>query len=176
MTDSPATPSPTPLSAWMIFAIIISLIVVDQITKIVAIAMLKDAPPIIFAGDVFRFQYAENLGAFLSLGANLSGTARFLLLTVFNVAIVGVMSYLLVFRRPSHWAVVLALAFIIAGGIGNLIDRIFRDGVVIDFMNVGIGGLRSGIFNVADLAIVAGFVLFVCFGHKAGGKGTQADS
>jgi signal peptidase II len=153
--------------AWFLAAGIIALIGLDQATKLVAIATLMDSPPIIFAGDLFRLQYAENQGAFLSLGANLPDGARFLLLTVFNVGIIGVMSYLLVFRRPAHPAVAIALTCIIAGGIGNLIDRVFRDGVVIDFMNVGIGSLRSGIFNIADLAIVAGFVLFVCFGHKA---------
>lgn len=165
----PSGPAPTTHpSATVLAAMIAILIILDQGTKLIAIATLKEAPPVIFPGDLFRFQYAENQGAFLSLGANLSATARFWLLTVFNIGIIGIMSFLLLFRRPAHPAVAMALACIIAGGVGNLIDRIFRGGIVIDFMNVGIGGLRSGIFNIADLAIVAGFLLFVAFGHKAG--------
>jgi len=184
MTDSPPKPPPDRvqtgagggyhLPAWVLTATIAAVVALDQVTKLIAIATLQDAPPQIFMGDLFRLQYAENQGAFLSLGANLSDSARFWLLTVFNVGIVGVMSYLLVFRRPGHPAVAIALTCIIAGGTGNLIDRVFRDGIVIDFMNVGIGSLRSGIFNIADLAIVAGFLLFVCFGHKSGNSAAAA--
>jgi signal peptidase II len=48
---------------------------------------------------------------------------------------------------------------VLAGGGGNLIDRVAYGGVVVDFLNLGIGGLRTGIFNVADLQIVAGIVM-----------------
>ena len=50
---------------------------------------------------------------------------------------------------------------LLAGAVGNLIDRIRLDGLVIDFLNLGIGPLRTGIFNVADMAIMAGAVLLV---------------
>jgi signal peptidase II len=53
-----------------------------------------------------------------------------------------------------------SLTLFFAGGASNLIDRIYR-GSVIDFMNVGIGGLRTGIFNVADLAIMLGMALLI---------------
>ena len=49
----------------------------------------------------------------------------------------------------------------LAGGIGNLIDRVFHGGLVIDFLNMGIGPVRTGIFNVADMAIMAGFALLI---------------
>lgn len=44
----------------------------------------------------------------------------------------------------------------LGGGISNLTDRIFNDGRVIDFLNAGLGGLRIGIFNVADMCIMTG--------------------
>ena len=47
----------------------------------------------------------------------------------------------------------------IGGGLGNLIDRIFNSGAVVDFVSIGLGGLRTGIFNVSDVAIVAGALL-----------------
>ncbi|PID99718.1 MAG: signal peptidase II, partial [Acidobacteria bacterium] len=53
------------------------------------------------------------------------------------------------------------LSCVIGGGIGNLYDRIFNDGIVIDFMNFGIGSLRTGILNVADLSVTFGAVIFV---------------
>ncbi|MEK7730045.1 MAG: signal peptidase II, partial [candidate division KSB1 bacterium] len=55
----------------------------------------------------------------------------------------------------------LALSLIFAGGMGNLIDRIFRDGRVIDFLNLGIGDFRTAIFNIADMAISFGMVLLI---------------
>jgi signal peptidase II len=61
-------------------------------------------------------------------------------------------------KSPVFGAVLLA-----AGGIGNLIDRILRDGAVIDFMNLGIGPVRTGIFNVADVQIMAAVAIFVFF-------------
>lgn len=49
----------------------------------------------------------------------------------------------------------------LSGGLGNLLDRIMNDGRVIDFMNLGIGPLRTGIFNVADVCITIGVVLLI---------------
>ena len=49
-----------------------------------------------------------------------------------------------------------AVSLFVAGGIGNLIDRLANDGRVIDFMQVGVGWLRTGVFNVADMAITLG--------------------
>ena len=56
----------------------------------------------------------------------------------------------------------LGLAFFVAGGASNLADRLAR-GTVTDFINVGVGSLRTGIFNVADVAIMLGAAL-VAFG------------
>jgi signal peptidase II len=53
----------------------------------------------------------------------------------------------------------LFLSLVCAGGISNVIDRIAYDGSVVDFLNMGIGPLRTGIFNVADMAITTGAVL-----------------
>jgi signal peptidase II len=61
-------------------------------------------------------------------------------------------------RQPARLHA-LGAALVAAGGLGNLWDRLVAGGLVIDFLNLGIGPLRTGIFNVADLAIVAGVVL-----------------
>ena len=65
------------------------------------------------------------------------------------------------------------LALIVAGGLGNLYDRVFEGGAVTDFLNVGVGPLRTGIFNVADVAIVAG-VLLMMLSSKAPATPTSA--
>jgi len=81
-----------------------------------------------------------------------------------SLILLGVFLFLLLARFPGALAPS-ALSLVLAGGVGNLIDRVFRDGRVVDFMNMGVSAgdfsLRTGIFNVADLAIVAGVVLLV---------------
>jgi len=60
-----------------------------------------------------------------------------------------------------------SIALVFSGGIGNIIDRIVFDRHVTDFMNVGFGNLRTGIFNVADMCVTAGVIgLFIFFNDK----------
>jgi signal peptidase II len=59
------------------------------------------------------------------------------------------------------------LALLAASGIGNLIDRLLFDGRVTDFLNIGIGSLRTGIFNVADVVGMIGFVVLLFAASEA---------
>jgi signal peptidase II len=74
------------------------------------------------------------------------------------VFLLGLLVWVLRTADISKMAVV-AASLVIGGGIGNLIDRVAFNGGVTDFMNMGIGSLRTGIFNVADVWIMAGVVL-----------------
>ncbi len=65
------------------------------------------------------------------------------------------------FVQPMSLDTVVARSLVLSGGLGNLVDRIINDGRVIDFMNIGIGSLRTGIFNVADVCITVGVVVLV---------------
>ena len=148
------------INKYLLFSLIIGLgVALDQFTKVLAVNHLKGEPSISYWNDFFVFIFAENDGAFLSLGSSLSPTFRMLLLTVLpGLVLVGLMVYLLRSNKLKTYENV-AFALIAAGGIGNIIDRIAA-GKVVDFMNMGIGDLRTGIFNVADLYIVFGIVLF----------------
>jgi signal peptidase II len=64
-------------------------------------------------------------------------------------------------EKQAPWTSLIGFAFIAGGGFGNLIDRIFQGGRVSDFINVGIGTFRSGIFNMADLAVMIGCALLL---------------
>ena len=131
----------------------------DQATKQLAVQQLRGMPSISFLHDLVRLQYAENQGAFLGLGHSLSPELRFWLLTVATaVLLLGLAIFLIVqwqLPRPSF----IALSCVLAGGLGNMIDRLVHDGRVIDFLNLGLGSLRTGIFNIADVAITGGVVL-----------------
>lgn len=128
----------------------------DRITKEMAKQTLRHAPPMSYFYDCFRLQYTENQGAFLSLGANWSDHLWFWILVILpGIILCGTLLFILISHKlhPYH---ILTLSFIIGGGIGNLFDRIVHHRRVIDFMNIGIGPFRTGIFNVADVLIMIG--------------------
>lgn len=131
----------------------------DQITKVVARDSLRQTGPHIYLGGLVRLEVAENAGAFLSLGANWPDWIRFGLLQggVFLFLLITVIS---MWRRKPDLLTTAGLSLLLAGGIGNLIDRIAK-GTVTDFLMVGWGPLRTGIFNVADMAIVAGVLILL---------------
>jgi signal peptidase II len=148
-------------------AILGSCIGCDQVTKDVALTHLKGQASQAYCGGTLRLEYAENPGAFLSIGAQLSSTTRLVVLIVGNGLLMAAIAAMLVLRwNMSAWHF-LACALLLSGGIGNLIDRVRFGGLVVDFLNLGIGPLRTGIFNVADVAISLGAVLLVIARHKA---------
>jgi signal peptidase II len=128
----------------------------DQITKSIAQDKLQLGAVHSYLGDTVRLQLAHNYGAFLGLGSSLSAEWRQGLWSIaVGVVLFGMLCYALLAKlldRPT----LAALALIVAGGASNLYDRLTYGGYVIDFLNVGIGPLRTGIFNVADMGIMAG--------------------
>jgi len=146
----------------LLATIVCSCVGCDQVTKAVARGYLATAPTISFFADSFRFQYAENRGAFLGLGANLPDHWRIWLMVVVAGAWLLALAVLLLSREWSR-ARFVALALILAGGLGNLIDRIANHNAVVDFMNLGIGRIRTGIFNVADVALMCGAAMLLLF-------------
>jgi signal peptidase II len=142
--------------------VLISCVGCDQATKFVARQTLATAPVQEYAGGLFRLVYAENPGAFLSLGSTLPDGARFWVFVVFAATLLaGVGWFALRFLQQTPMMVTIAIALVIGGGLGNLIDRIVHDGRVVDFMQVGFPWLRTGVFNVADMAIMAGVGLML---------------
>ncbi len=137
-------------------------IILDQASKAVARQRLIGAPAREFVSGLLRIEYTENPGAFLSLGANLPSETRFVVFTVFVVALlIGLAVFALRMPDDTPMAVVVAIALVIGGGLSNLIDRLVNDGRVVDFMQLGVGPLHTGVFNVADVAIMGGLALML---------------
>lgn len=157
---------------WVLVCIA-SFIGCDQVTKGIAKETLASTEPISFAKDTFRLTYAENTGVFLGLGKSLPEGLRFGLFTIIvGIVLVLILADTMRRREDELWRLI-AITLILAGGFGNLIDRILNGGVVIDFMNMGIGALRTGIFNVADVLITTGAIMFLfleLFRSKLGGR------
>jgi signal peptidase II len=131
----------------------------DRVTKHLATTRLAGNSARSYLSGTVRLEYAENPGAFLSFGENLPNWARTGLLTVgATLGLVAVAVAAFKLRRRSM-PFVGAILFL-AGGASNLIDRITR-GTVVDFVNVGVGSLRTGIFNVADVALMVGVTIIL---------------
>ena len=144
-------------------AILSSFIGCDQATKSIATNTLKDSEVQSYLGDTVRLQYALNPGGFLSMGGSLSPETRFLVFVGFNVVVMCCLAVILITQWNARLAIFVSLSYILAGGIGNLIDRVGNRGLVTDFLNLGIGPVRTGIFNVADVGVMFGaVVLIVC--------------
>lgn len=134
----------------------------DQITKYAAKKNLSGKGTVEVIGNIVILKYAENKGAFLSLGSNLpEGIKKSLLIIVPGIIILAGTVYLIIMVRTVSLLQLTALGCLIGGGISNLYDRIAYKGSVVDFLNIGIGRVRTGIFNVADLSILFGGILVV---------------
>ncbi|HTM45756.1 MAG TPA: signal peptidase II [Polyangiaceae bacterium] len=148
----------------------------DQVSKGVAIDRLSGIKGLSYLGDTVRLVYAENTGAFLGLGEHWPPVVRWGVFTVLSAVFViaaGVYA-LRQIRGVTSWRGLCtagAIGLVAAGGLGNLIDRFCRNGAVVDFMNLGIGPVRTGIFNVADVQIMLGCALFA-FGDRRASPAT----
>jgi signal peptidase II len=144
----------------LVVAIASSVVAADLVTKAIVERAFSGQPTLQLLGDTVRVGFVLNTGVFLSLGHTLPAPARFWLFVV-GVGLVLTLLLGLTFKDPRfHAAEVAAVAAIVGGGIGNLVDRV-QLGAVRDFLNVGIGPLRTGIFNVADMAITFGGIALI---------------
>jgi len=133
----------------------------DQISKHVARAALSQMDSVSLPGGLVELKLAETPGSFLSLGALLPESARFAVFTLgVGVALVALVAYLTGHARINI-SRFLGLSFIMAGGMSNLLDRIFRHGLVTDFVTVHIGPFHTGVFNLADVLIMVGIALMI---------------
>src|SRR5262245_1272940 len=142
------------LRRFVLLALIIGTLAADQLTKIAAREHLKGRFPHDY-GPV-AFVYAENSGAFLSLGESLPRLVRRVVFDGLVTIGLFVAAWFLFRGRVQGRGDDVALALIVAGGAGNLVDRLRFGGYVTDFLYLHAGPLHTGVFNVADMAITGG--------------------
>jgi len=109
----------------------------------------------------------ENTGAMLGFGQDLPPILKIVLLQVIPVIVLLILLYRILRKRDLDKFMVIAFAFVIGGGIGNLIDRIAH-GSVTDFFLIELGFFKTGIFNMADVSVTLGvlLILFLSFRNK----------
>ena len=160
MTPRPDDGMPLGRKIALVFTLAAVIVAADLVTKMLFEREFSGQPTLRLLGDTVRIGFVLNTGVFLSLGDSLGPTTRFWL---FVVGVGGVLTLLLGltlkdtrFRTPE----VAAVAAIVGGGVGNLVDRV-QLGAVRDFLNIGIGPVRTGIFNLADMAITFGGIALI---------------
>jgi signal peptidase II len=131
----------------------------DRVTKHLALTTLAGTAGHSYLGDTVRLDYHENPGGFLSAGATWRPQTRAVVFQLANGFFLLGALVMAIRYQWSRWAAA-GLMLFVAGGMSNLIDRVAM-GTVIDFMNIGVGPVRTGIFNVADVAIMAGVALLL---------------
>ena len=139
------------------FLIILSIVVlvsVDQLTKWLAVVHLSESADKVFSPGVVGFTYHENPGAAWGMLQD----HRWVFMVTSTVAIVAIMIYLAKNRKSLHPISVIAFTLIVAGGVGNMIDRVLI-GYVVDFINFLF--IDFPVFNFADMCVTVGAVLMI---------------
>jgi signal peptidase II len=157
-----------PKKAFLLCLLSVLLIGGDRFSKIYAKEHLLSKGELSYFHDMLRLEYVENTGAFLSFGDTWSPAISFWAFSIIPMIFLFVL-FLYALREskhPGYWHVV-PLVLVFSGGIGNIIDRIFYDRHVSDFINVGFHDLRTGIFNFADLYVTTGVIMYLYVHYKA---------
>ena len=150
--------------------IVIVFVLFDQITKILAIRYLTGKGEVPFLGDLLVFNLVYNKGAAWGMGGDNLFTRILLVIISWLVAvgIIGYFIYLVIKRKEIKYGFWIIFSFVLAGDIGNLIDRTFffnrEQGSVVDFLSIQRWWPKFGIFNVADAILVCSiFALLIYF-------------
>jgi signal peptidase II len=144
----------------LIFGILALNISCDQISKNMVRNRIDEDEQISVVDNYVKLMRVENKGAFLSLGDSLPKPIRFILLSLFPLAILGFGLGYLFSKSSLPRLSVLGFAFVIGGGIGNLYDRLVH-GSVTDFLHIDFVIFQTGIFNMADVSIMTGIFIVV---------------
>ena len=151
------------VGGWLTF-----ILVVDQLTKFVVDQSIPLHHSIPVIDNLFSFTYIRNTGAAFGFLAGSAAAFRLPFLIVFSLVAIGFVVAMLRRLPDQETGLITALAFILGGAIGNLIDRLAY-GEVIDFLDFYWGRYHWPAFNVADSFITTGVAITVFYLIKAKG-------
>ncbi len=141
----------------LFFLLMAGVILADQLTKILALQYLAPVGSYPLWENVLHLTYVENTGAAFGMLKD----HRWVFLVISTVALGGMIVYMFL-NKNRHPLETVAVAFIVGGGIGNMIDRVAR-GFVVDFVDVKCIPFWKYIFNVADIFVCVGCGLFILY-------------
>ncbi len=145
------------INSILLWMVAVLTIIADQGSKVFVAKRMELGQSIPVLGNFFRITFIRNAGG--AFGIFLGGGWFYLLASI--LAIILIFFYLRKMSAGYLWSRI-SLALILGGALGNLIDRV-RYGMVIDFLDFGIGRLRWPVFNLADAAVTVGVAVFLVF-------------
>lgn len=141
---------------YVIIFVSILIVGIDQLLKYLAIQFLSPIETFPLIRGVLNFTYCENKGAAFGIFEG----RTFLLVGVTGVVLLALLILLLIKKLPTSPLAMWGIGLIIGGGVGNLVDRIFR-GFVVDYIHLKF--IKFAIFNFADCCVVIGTILFIIY-------------
>jgi len=148
------------LSRFYIILLVLLNIGCDQISKEVVRKKVNSKDYIELIDEHFILTNIENKGAMLGFGENFSPLVKIIFLQGLPLVVLLILLYRTLTKTDLNNWLIVAFAFVIGGGIGNLIDRIYY-GSVTDFFQIRLGLLKTGIFNMADVSVTFGVLLIL---------------
>ncbi len=138
-------------------AVGIIMLIADQITKAVVVSYFgSTGASVTIIKGILSFTFVENNGAGFSI---LSGSTLFLI--IFTALAMALVVYLMICGKFKSHLTDWGFCLILSGGLGNFIDRVFRDGLVVDFIKTDF--MDFPVFNVADICVTIGAALVILY-------------
>lgn len=159
---------------WLWLGLAVLITIADQLTKLLALQHLQLHQPLpVFPS--FDLMLTYNRGAAFSFLSDAGGWQRWLFIALAIGISIFLVNWLFALRAEERWLAA-ALALVTGGAVGNLLDRVFRDGQVVDFVYLHYQNFHWPAFNLADSSICVGAVLLVAqslWGAASGRESTQ---
>ncbi|MDO6472090.1 signal peptidase II [Maribacter sp. 1_MG-2023] len=144
----------------MILIIVLMTVGCDQVSKELTRQKVEPEVFIPVIKNHLILTNVENTGAMLGFGLDFPPILKRFLLQALPMLLLLIMLYRIMSKPNLNLLLIVAFALVIGGGLGNLIDRIAY-GSVNDFFQIRLGVLRTGIFNIADVAVTIGVLMFI---------------
>ena len=127
----------------------------DQLSKILVINLFNVNDKLVLIDNFLKFYYIKNTGISFGILSN-----QKIIIILLTLLIVSYMVYEAI-KSKNNKVKLVSSSLIVGGALGNLIDRLFR-GYVIDFISFTIFNKEMAIFNIADIFITFGIILYIC--------------
>jgi signal peptidase II len=145
---------------WPYFVLIGVLVIVDQVSKWVVFRQVRLYSSVVVVPRFFNITHIHNRGAIFGAFSQVGNPHVYLILTLASLFALGLVIYYFIITPAAELGVKISLTLILAGALGNLIDRVFRS-YVIDFLDFYAGKWHWPFFNVADSSITIGTALLL---------------
>lgn len=144
----------------IILAILGTNVSCDQISKHLVRQSVGEFEQISVIKNYVTLMKVENTGAFLSVGSTLPQPFKFIILSLLPVIVLALAFMFVLTQKKLSRLSVLAICFVVGGGIGNIYDRLVH-GSVTDFLHIDFVIFETGVFNMADVSVMMGMAFII---------------